>query len=113
MQDTRFYAPPGFAALAASTAPKSDPTPEPSGQHGPSSQPTGKLAYPRLSPTELKVYDLLVQRMTEKQAAEALGRSPNTVHVHVRNIYRKLGVQTRQELFSVPRKLIAGRDANR
>jgi DNA-binding CsgD family transcriptional regulator len=27
-----------------------------------------------------------------------MGRSPNTVHVHVRNIYRKLAIQTRREL---------------
>ncbi len=57
---------------------------------------------PPLSPTERRVYDLLLQRQTERQVAENLGRSPNTVHVHVRNIYRKLGVRTRQELLKLP-----------
>lgn len=57
---------------------------------------------PPLSPTERRVYDLLLQRLTERQVAEHIGRSHNTVHVHVRNIYRKLGIRTRQELFDLP-----------
>lgn len=56
---------------------------------------------PPLSPTEQRIHDLLLRRYTEKQVAEELGRSPNTVHVHVRNIYRKLAVRTRQELFDL------------
>jgi len=55
---------------------------------------------PPLSPTEKKVGALLLQRMTEHRIAEHLDRSPNTVHVHVRNIYRKLGIRTRKELFA-------------
>ncbi|MFN3168902.1 MAG: helix-turn-helix transcriptional regulator [Phycisphaeraceae bacterium] len=57
---------------------------------------------PPLSPTERRVYDLLLRRLTERQVAEQLGRSHNTVHVHVRNIYRKLGVRTRQQLLDMP-----------
>jgi len=57
---------------------------------------------PPLSPTERRVYDLLLRRMTERQVAEEIGRSHNTVHVHVRNIYRKLGVRTRQQLLDLP-----------
>ena len=56
---------------------------------------------PPLSPTEKKVYQLLLQRITEQQVADHLNRSPNTVHVHVRNIYRKLGIRTRQQLFDI------------
>lgn len=55
-----------------------------------------------LSPTEKRVCALLLNRMTEKQVAEYLSRSPNTVHVHVRNIYRKLGIRSRETLYQYP-----------
>jgi DNA-binding CsgD family transcriptional regulator len=64
--------------------------------------PASHRSTPPLSPTERRVYDLLLRRMTERQVAEELGRSHNTVHVHVRNIYRKLGVRTRQQLLELP-----------
>ena len=54
-----------------------------------------------LSPTEEKVLNLLLKRMTEQEVADHLGRSSNTVHVHVRNIYRKLRVKKRAELFQL------------
>jgi len=54
---------------------------------------------PPLSKTERSVMRLLLKGMTEKQAAAQLGRSHNTVHVHVRNIYRKLGVHSRKMLY--------------
>lgn len=57
---------------------------------------------PPLSPTEKRVCALLLQRLTEHRIAEHLQRSPNTVHVHVRNIYRKLGVRTRKQLYEYP-----------
>lgn len=57
---------------------------------------------PPLSPTEKRVCSLLLQRLTEHLIAEHLDRSPNTVHVHVRNIYRKLGVRTRKQLYEYP-----------
>ena len=55
-----------------------------------------------LSPTEKRVCALLLQRLTEQRIAEHIERSPNTVHVHVRNIYRKLGVRTRKQLLEFP-----------
>ena len=57
---------------------------------------------PALSPTEKRVCALLLQRLTEQRIADHLERSPNTVHVHVRNIYRKLGVHTRKQLCEYP-----------
>ncbi|MFK7789123.1 MAG: helix-turn-helix transcriptional regulator [Phycisphaeraceae bacterium] len=51
---------------------------------------------------ESRVCALLMQRLTEQRVADHLERSPNTVHVHVRNIYRKLGVRTRKELYEYP-----------
>lgn len=55
-----------------------------------------------LSPTEKRVCTLLLHGYTEKKVAEQMQRSPNTIHVHVRNIYRKLGIRARKELFSYP-----------
>ncbi|MFN3168612.1 MAG: helix-turn-helix transcriptional regulator [Phycisphaeraceae bacterium] len=54
---------------------------------------------PPLSTTERTVLGYLLQGMTERQVANELDRSHNTVHVHVRNIYRKLGVTSRKMLF--------------
>ncbi len=79
--------------------------PEPKQPNGPHQKPvltpTG-LTPPSFSPTEKRVCALLLQRLTEQRIAEHLERSPNTVHVHVRNIYRKLGVRTRKELYEYP-----------
>lgn len=52
----------------------------------------------KLSKTELHVLSYLRNDMTERRIAEQLGRSPHTVHVHVKNIYRKLGVTSRKNL---------------
>lgn len=54
-----------------------------------------------LSPTEQAVFRLLVSGLTEKRVAETMNRSPNTIHVHVRNIYRKLGVNRREALINL------------
>ena len=54
-----------------------------------------------LSPTEETVFRLLVSGLTEKKVAENMNRSPNTIHVHVRNIYRKLGVNRRDALIGL------------
>lgn len=52
----------------------------------------------RLSETERKILDLLMQGLTEREAADQIGRSPHTVHVHVKNVYRKLNVTSRRQL---------------
>jgi DNA-binding CsgD family transcriptional regulator len=52
----------------------------------------------RLSKKEQQVLSHLRRGMTEGQVAEQLDRSRHTVHVHVKSIYRKLGVFSRQEL---------------
>ena len=51
-----------------------------------------------LSPTERQIFDLLVHHHTERHIAASLDRSPHTVHVHVKNIYRKLRVNSRKQL---------------
>lgn len=51
-----------------------------------------------LSKTEYEVCELLRTNATERQVAIELGRSPHTIHVHVKNIYRKLAVNSRRDL---------------
>ncbi len=62
----------------------------------PAPSPTTLLA--TLSRTERLVLNYLRSEATEKQIAETIHRSPHTVHVHVKNIYRKLGVNSRRML---------------
>jgi DNA-binding CsgD family transcriptional regulator len=52
----------------------------------------------KLSRTELNVLNFLRSEMTERRIAGEISRSPHTVHVHVKNIYRKLGVTSRKDL---------------
>lgn len=53
----------------------------------------------KLTRTEQQVlHHLLGSTATERQIAQAIHRSPHTVHVHVKNIYRKLGVNSRRLL---------------
>lgn len=61
-----------------------------------------------LSDRELDVLALLVQGSSNRAIAESLFISPNTVKVHVRNIYTKLGVSTRTEatVAAVERELV-------
>lgn len=51
-----------------------------------------------LSPAQTKVFDLLVQGSLEKDVAEHLNLSVNTVHNHARKIYEAYGVHSRVEL---------------
>lgn len=51
-----------------------------------------------LSPREAQVALLLVQRMPYRQIAGRLFVSENTVKTHARNIYKKAGVSSREEL---------------
>ena len=51
-----------------------------------------------LSDAQRQVLRLLVQGASEKEAAAALNLSYHTVHAHVKQIYRELGVRSRGEL---------------
>jgi len=53
-----------------------------------------------LTPAQLRVYDLLVQGLIEKEVAAQLGISVHTVHDHVKAIYKTFSVSTRGELVS-------------
>lgn len=51
-----------------------------------------------LSGSERAVVELVVQGMTNRQAAKRLDLSPNTVNFHLRNVFRKFGISSRVEL---------------
>jgi DNA-binding NarL/FixJ family response regulator len=50
-----------------------------------------------LSPREREILDLVVQGSTNKEMAKALFITETTVKVHLRHIYKKLGVRSRTE----------------
>lgn len=49
-------------------------------------------------PEQLKVFNLIAQGWSNKQIAEALGKSNSTVHVQTQQILRKLGIDKRTKL---------------
>jgi DNA-binding NarL/FixJ family response regulator len=53
-----------------------------------------------LSEAQQRVFTLLAVGLTEKRVAARLGISPNTVHNHVRAIYRSFNVHSRPELLA-------------
>jgi DNA-binding CsgD family transcriptional regulator len=53
-----------------------------------------------LSPAQLRVMHQLIEGLAEKAIAGRLFLSPNTVHSHIKAIYRQLDVHSRSELLS-------------
>jgi DNA-binding CsgD family transcriptional regulator len=51
-----------------------------------------------LTPSERRVAELAAENMTEKDIAQALLVTPNTVELHLGNVYRKLGIASRAQL---------------
>jgi DNA-binding CsgD family transcriptional regulator len=51
-----------------------------------------------LTPSERRIADLVTEGRSNRQIAESLFLTKNTVAWHLRHIYRKLGVSTRDEL---------------
>lgn len=63
--------------------------------------PTGWAA---LTPTELRVVDLISAGHSNRSAAAELGVSPNTVNTHLRAVFRKLDVKSRVQLTNAYRE---------
>jgi DNA-binding CsgD family transcriptional regulator len=57
-----------------------------------------RRARDELTPQELQVGLLLAEGRTTRETAAALFLSPKTVEYHLRNAYRKLGVNSRDQL---------------
>ena len=55
-------------------------------------------AQDELTPQERQIAKLLAQGRTTRQAAAALFLSPKTVEYHLRHVYLKLGIRSRDEL---------------
>jgi DNA-binding CsgD family transcriptional regulator len=70
------------------------------------SAPRPHSGWASLTPTELRVVELIGTGYTNRSAAEALSVSTNTVNTHLRAVFRKLGVKSRVQL------TIAWREAN-
>ena len=51
-----------------------------------------------LTPTQRQVVDYAVAGATTKEIARAMGRSPETIKVHFKNVYDRLGIGSRAEL---------------
>jgi DNA-binding CsgD family transcriptional regulator len=51
-----------------------------------------------LTPTEMRVVDLISTGHTNRSAAAELGVSTNTINTHLRAVFRKLGVKSRVQL---------------
>ena len=51
-----------------------------------------------LTPQELQIALLLASGKTTREAAAALFLSPKTIEYHLRHVYQKLGIHSREEL---------------
>jgi DNA-binding CsgD family transcriptional regulator len=54
-----------------------------------------------LSPRARQTLEALIRGDSEKQVARKLGVSPHTVHVYVKQLYRRFGVSSRGELLAL------------
>ncbi len=55
----------------------------------------------QLTPQELQIALLLAAGRTTREAAGALFLSPKTIEYHLRSVYRKLAIGSREELSAV------------
>lgn len=60
-------------------------------------QPSGPCLTDELTYRQRELMELVVDGLKETEIAERLDLSYYTVHTHMRNIYRKLGVRNRAE----------------
>lgn len=55
----------------------------------------------QLTERELEVLQLVAKGLSNRQAADAIGRTEETVKIHLKNIYAKMGVADRTEAVTV------------
>jgi len=53
-----------------------------------------------LTSREQEIFTMFLDGRAPKEIASTLKVSPETVHFHQKNLYRKLGIQSRTELFA-------------
>lgn len=63
----------------------------------------------RLSSTQRTIARLVNQALTNRQIARRLYLSPHTVNYHLREIFRKLGINSRVELARMVQERTGGR----
>lgn len=68
-------------------------------------QPSGHELVEPLSEREIEVLQLIAEGLTNREIAKNLYLSLNTVKVHTRNIYGKLGVNNRTQALAKGRSL--------
>ncbi len=61
-----------------------------------------------LTSREWEVLDLLAAGLTTREIAERLVLTEDTVYTHVKNLFRKLGVHSREQAVRAARDLVAG-----
>lgn len=71
--------------------------------------PRPRVGWEALTPTELRVVELISAGHTNRSAAGELGVSPNTVNTHLRAVFRKLDVKSRVGLTIAHREKSAAR----
>lgn len=88
----------------AKKVPVAQPTPEPTPEVARHFEPWLDNM-PVLSDRELQALIGLSKGMSNIQIAAELGLSPNTIHIHLLNLYRKLRVRSRLQAVQAAREL--------
>lgn len=65
-----------------------------------------KQYYPKLTEKETAVLKLLAENKSIMEIADFLDNSVNTVKHHLKNIYRKLGVNCREDAIAIAKEEI-------
>ena len=60
-----------------------------------------------LTDAERSIIPLVAQGLTNRQIADRVFVAPSTVHWHLKNIFRKLGIQNRTQLALIAEELDA------
>jgi DNA-binding CsgD family transcriptional regulator len=68
------------------------------------SQPRAKTGWDSLTDSELRVVNLIAERVTNRSVATQLHLSLHTVKTHVHNAFAKLGINSRAELAQLMRE---------